>query len=117
MGWGAAFDDAGGRNYPGAKVPIEKDRFHWRGPVLAGELMSVSGNNNTLSAIAIQALADLGYVVDVTQAEPYTLPRAAAKASAKIAAASTPAEPEWTCGGGQAQEPIYVVDEQRRVHR
>ena len=41
-----------------------------------------------LSAITVQSLADLGYGVDVSQADPYTLPSAAsAKASAKIAAA------------------------------
>ena len=69
-----------------------------------------------LSAITVQSLADLGYSVDVTQADPYTLP-SAAKASAKIAARSTHAEPELSCGFGQAQEPIYVVDEQGRVVR
>ena len=35
-----------------------------------------------LSAITIQAMADIGYVVDVTQADPYTLP---APSSSKLA--------------------------------
>ena len=112
----AAFDDAGGRSYAGAKVPVEKSGGHWRSPVLKGELMSSSGIS-TLSAVTIQALADLGYVVDVTQADPYTLPSTVAKASAKIAARTTHAEPEWACGVGQAQEPIYVVDPQGRIVR
>lgn len=57
--------------------------------------------------ITIQALADLGYGVDVSQADPYTLPRAAAKVLAS----------ERTCGTGQQREPIYVVDPQGRVVR
>ena len=104
----AAFDDAGGRNYTGAKVPVEPDGWHWRFP---GELM---GGGGPLSAITIQALADLGYVVDVTQADPYTLP-SAAQVSAKVAA--THAESELLCGVGQEREPIYVVDEQGYVIR
>ena len=73
-----------------------------------------------LSAITIQSLADLGYVVDVTQAETHTLPRpdrANAKPSAKRTAQPTHAQPEWTCGTGQQREPIYVVDPQGRIVR
>ena len=147
----AAFDDAGGRNYTGAKVPLEKSGGHWRSPVLEDELMSSMRGISMLSAITIQALADLGYVVDVTQADPYTLPRAgisrggddmeeemddmeeeeemqpvvdvaqadpyAAKASAKIAAPSTHAQPEWSCGVGEQREPIYVIDQEGRIVR
>ena len=113
----AAFDDAGGRDYAGAKVPVETDSSHWRASELSGELMRAKGSGDALSAITIQALADLGWVVDVTQADPYTLPDAAAKASAKIAAPPTHAEPEFSCGTGQHQEPIYVVDPQGRIVR
>ena len=112
----AAFDEAGGRSYTGAKVPVATDQNHWRNSVLGGELMN-QGGGGALSAITIQALADLGYSIDVTQADRYTLPSAAAKASAKIAASSTHAQPEWSCGIGQQQEPIYVVDEQRNIIR
>ena len=82
----AAFNDAGGRNYTSKKVPVDSDLVHWRVSVLWGEVMD-PGNGYALSAITIQALADLGYGVDVSQADPYTLPGAAGKASAKIAAA------------------------------
>ena len=85
----AAFNDAGGRNYAGAKVPVQKmDGSHWRGNVFdQGELM-LPWVGGALSAITVQALADLGYGVDVTQADPYTLPgTTAGKVSAKIAAA------------------------------
>ena len=84
----AAFDDAGGRDYTGKKVPVEKmDGSHWRWPVLEGEIMG-PGGGGALSSITVQSLADLGYGVDVTLADAYTLPDAvAAKASAKISAA------------------------------
>ena len=108
----AAFNDAGGRNYTGAKVPVEPDWVHWRNPVFPGELMR-AGGGGALSAITVQSLADLGYGVDVTQADAFT----AGKASAKIAAPATHADPEWSCGTGQHQEPIYVVDPQGRIVR
>ena len=152
----AAFDEAGGRDYAGRKVPVEKmDGAHWRYAALPGELMGPRGGP-ALSAITVQSIADLGYGVDVTLADAYTLPGAAGKASAKIAV-STPsilgddqtwqfegaerilgrrvtfdlpdnqrtwgggspshAEPDLTCGAGQMNEPIYVVDPQGRIVR
>ena len=118
----AAFNDAGGRNYTGKKVPLEENWGHWRQSVLSGELMVPSGEDGaSLSAITIQALADIGYSVDVTQAAPYTLPRAAAKV---VAAGSTPDDhlpgrlvPQRACGVGQQHEPIHVVDPQGRIVR
>ena len=71
----AAFAAAGGSDYEGAKVPLRQGESHWRLSVLEGELMSPSGGG-TLSAITVQSLADLGYGVDVAQADAYTLPRA-----------------------------------------
>ena len=73
----AAFDAAGGSDYEGAKVPLVQGESHWRLSVLEGELMSPSGGG-TLSAITVQSMADLGYGVDVTQADTYRLPRASA---------------------------------------
>ena len=105
----AAFDDAGGRDYSGKKVPVEGS--HWRYSVLRGELMGPRGGV-ALSAITVQSLADLGYGVDVTQADAYTLPGAAsaqARANTMAAIASIPvdnplrevlggAEPVAACG-------------------
>ena len=75
----AAFDDAGGVGYAGAKVPLRSasDTGHWRVPVLQGELMGPFGGG-ALSAITVQALADIGYGVDAAQADAYTLPNGAA---------------------------------------
>ena len=69
----AAFDDAGGRDYKGANVPLQNGESHWNVSVLEGELMTPYGGG-TLSAITVQTLADLGYGVDVTQADDFTLP-------------------------------------------
>ena len=74
-----AFDAAGGAGYAGAKVPVHNSgstgsaNSHWRASVFPGELMqpSNSGQKEALSAITIQSLADLGYSVDVTAADPY----------------------------------------------
>ena len=122
----AAFDEAGGRDYTGAKVPVEMDGAHWRSSVLEGEIMAPSAIGGVLSAITIQSLADLGYGVDVTQADPYTLPGAAStKTSAKITAPLpaipgvdvTQTDTYIQCGAGLRREPIYVVDPQGRVIR
>ena len=85
-----------------------------------------------LSAVTIQSLADLnlGYSVDVTQADPYILPRArAAQTSAEIASLDswddllkegldlyTQAEPNLWCGVGivEEPEPLYL-DEQEAI--
>ena len=114
----AAFDDAGGWDYAGAKVPVMDDGVHWRPWVLRGEVMGQGGGGpetgQLLSAITVQSLADLGYGVDVTQADPYTLPDAAAKASAKLSALPTQ---KLSHGVGEQREPIYVVDQQGRIVR
>ena len=116
----AAFNAAGGRNYTGKKVPLEEGWGHWRESVLSGELMEPTGGEGRVSAITIQALADVGYSVDVTQADPYTLPRAAAKVAAlpgdRLMGRLAP-QPEWSCGVGTERQPIHVVDEQGRIIR
>ena len=77
----AAFDSAGGTSYTaGAKVPVEERvEAHWRRDVFDGEGQSevmtpVLTIGASLSAITIQSLADLGYTVDVSLAQPYRLP-------------------------------------------
>lgn len=74
----AAFDAAGGTSYAGSKVPISSpDLSHWRESVFGDELMSPQleiGATLPLSAITIQAMADVGYRVDVGLADSYGLP-------------------------------------------
>ena len=120
-----AFDNAGGRNYNGAKVPTESDGGHWRESVLGVELMTPrlgynvdplsailnpgSGYDaaNLLSAITIQSLADLGYRVNVSQADAYSLP---APSSGKLVGDQIR---EW--GDCILKGPIYVSDENGRI--
>ncbi len=107
-----AFDDAGGRNYDGPKVPVESGSGHWRGSVFGDELMTASirpdvDGSLPLSAITIQSLADLGYEVDVSRADEYSLPD---PVSAKLAGVQAIG---W--GDCMVEGPVYVVDENGRV--
>jgi hypothetical protein len=78
----AAFDAAGGTAYSGGKVPVENDGEagradgHWRESVFRIELMTPELDSyfEPLSAITVQSLADVGYRVDVSQADAYSLP-------------------------------------------
>ena len=114
-----AFDNAGGQNYTGAKVPIENERdkapdTHWRERVLDHELMTgwIEGDTaEPLSAITIQSLADLGYRVDISRADAYSLPDPT-QVSAKTAEGHGLSFENCIRSG-----PIYVVDEQGRVLR
>jgi hypothetical protein len=48
---------------------------HWRDGVFDPELMTgfLDAGSNPLSVVTIASLADLGYTVDVNQADPFTL--------------------------------------------
>ena len=97
----AAFDQAGGTDYQGPKVPVTQDRIHWHPSVLSNELMSGGVPFTALSAITLGALSDLGYTVDFSAADPYELPPPGA---AKSVADAVP-----FCGVG-IHPPIYVDD-------
>ena len=49
---------------------------HWREAKFGNELMSsvIRSGNNPLSRVTVAALADMGYQVDLSQADPYTPP-------------------------------------------
>jgi hypothetical protein len=77
----AAFDASGGTTYVGGKVPVENELgpgssdTHWRESALRLELMTPElsqGVGNSLSAVTIQSLADLGYNVDPSKADTIT---------------------------------------------
>jgi len=63
-------------------VPVENTggpgtkNSHWRETVFKNELMTgfVAGPPNPMSRLTVASLKDLGYVVDLTKAEPYALP-------------------------------------------
>jgi len=85
-----AFNASGGGTYTlGAKVPVENCQTgvptscgsgtinsHWREGVLKNELMTgyLGSGLNPLSAITIASLRDIGYAVDDTKADAYSVP-------------------------------------------
>lgn len=63
-------------------VPVENKHgpgtrdSHWREELFLNELMSgfIATANNPLSKLTVASLQDMGYVVDMSAAEPYSLP-------------------------------------------
>ncbi|WP_428275833.1 Ig-like domain-containing protein [Candidatus Palauibacter sp.] len=113
-----AFDEAGGANYAGAKVPVENTggpgtwNGHWRESVLVTELMTGYSERGPepLSAITVQSLADLGYSVDPATADSYRL------SDADMARAIDESE-RIPYGDDIWRGPIVVVDEAGRIVR
>jgi len=65
---------------------------HWRNSLFGNELMTgYIDSTNRLSAMSIAAMADLGYSVDLTQADPYSF--AALRSGASVAAPPTSTDP------------------------
>jgi hypothetical protein len=75
-------------------VPVENTggpgtvNSHWRETVFKNELMSgfIAATHNPLSRLTVASLQDLGYVVDLSAAEPYSLPNLQAMAEAGLMA-------------------------------
>ena len=65
-------------------VPVENSGgtgtsgSHWRNSVFGNELMTgfIGGSSQPLSVLTLGSLQDIGYSVDFTKAEPYTIPNA-----------------------------------------
>ena len=73
-----AFDANGGLHYTqGGKVPLQQGGLHWEPSIFLNELMSVKYSvgfvywDDPISLVTIQALADLGYTVDISQADSH----------------------------------------------
>ena len=114
----AAFNNAGGTSYSGAKVPVENSQGgpgtqdgHWRESVLDNELMTGFVDISTpLSAISIQSLADIGYTVDVSQADSYRLPTTGSGLRSKP-------RPRIHLKNDIRKGPITVIDADGRIVR
>lgn len=116
----AAFDAAGGTAYTqGAKVPVDNTATsgsadgHWRESVLGSELMTPfldAGRPNPLSAITVRSFQDLGYQVDASKADAFTLDLSPA---ARVSGAA--AGPVVDLRGDVPRRPIVVVDAKGRV--
>ncbi|MDX1494495.1 MAG: hypothetical protein R3253_10575, partial [Longimicrobiales bacterium] len=123
-----AFDAAGGAGYPTAKVPVANGEFgagcgsadgHWRESVMDTELMTpfIDGlQANPLSAITVQSLADLGYPVNPSLADSYTLPPAPPQAPASVAGQEHGSR-IIDLSDDLYRGPIYVTEQGGRVVR
>ncbi len=89
----AAFDQVGGADYLGAKVPVENDQSefttggldgHWREGVFDTELLTprLDAGANPFSRVTVASMADIRYVVNITSADAYALPLAVPDAPA-----------------------------------
>ena len=117
----AAFDDAANHRYTGARVPVENQAqlgssdSHWRNSVFGTELMNpylYINQSAPLSAVTIQSLADLGYQVDVSQADSYALPRAGLRART-----GAPPQGAVSLGDDVRRGPVVVVGPDGRLVR
>ncbi len=72
----SAFDVEGGWRYEGKKVPLAPDFSHWRESIFGDEVMTpyLDWDNGIFSATTLHAMGDIGYRVDPSQADAYTLP-------------------------------------------
>ena len=114
-----AFDAARGTEYTGAKVPVENQAgpgsgdTHWRESVMDTELMTPfieRGVIKPLSAITIRSMEDLGYGVDVSQADSYFLPQP------EVPLTSPSLQPGIISLGADIRVgPITVVDSKGRI--
>jgi hypothetical protein len=78
----AGFEAIGGASYTlGRKVPVENEfgagtrNAHWRESVLKTELMTgfIGNGRNPLSVLTARSLEDLGYTVDASKADVFTI--------------------------------------------
>ena len=122
-----AFNVAGGEDYSGNKVPLQSGLSgscgvgtHWNEDVFLGlgrefgaELMEPTvEQEHALSAITVQSIADLGYVVDVSKADPYRLPASVSTVRPPMASAKLVANHNFDVGGLGT---IYVGNEQGQI--
>jgi hypothetical protein len=106
----------GGSTYSGAKVPVENTcgpgtaDSHWREAIFDNELMTgfISNTPNPMSRTTISSLQDLGYTVNVSEADAFTIP-APPPLMASVTRAGTSLQNDIRKG------PIYLVDDQGRI--
>jgi PKD repeat protein len=114
----AAFNAVGGTGYTGgAIVPLENNNVifeegslngHWRESVFSNELMTpaIGFGANPLSVVSTESLADLGYAVSSSGADPFTLSFSLVESEPSLVIRLD--DDIW-------QGPIQIVDEQGRV--
>lgn len=109
----AAFDAAGGAGYGGGKVPVENSGVrgsadsHWRQSVFEDEMMTpfLSGSTQPLSAVTLESLYEIGYEINLKEAESFGLSRAG------MAGMAMPRGPVIYLGNDIARIPIRGLDQ------
>ena len=110
-----SFND--GNTYVGSPVPVENTggtgtvNSHWRETVFKSELMTgwLSGSSQPFSRTTAASLADLGYTVDLTRADAYSI------LSALRAGSAEDEEPRVFLGGDVRLIPPVAVDDEGRA--
>jgi uncharacterized protein YjdB len=114
----ASFND--GSAYSGTPVPVEGNggagtaNSHWRETVFKSELMTgwLSGTSQAFSRTTAASLADIGYIVDLSRVDPFSI------LSALRSAAPGVGSPEAFLGNDvRLIPPVSVDDEGRPVAR
>jgi hypothetical protein len=111
----AAFNQVGGSAYTGGKVPVADEGGvgnrdgHWRESVFDAELMTgfINPGQNPLSRVTVASLGDLGFVVNESAADNYSLSLAAFARAA--------ASPRLVLGKDMLRVPVKKVDANGRV--
>jgi len=114
-----AFNSIGGSTYTGGqKVPVENMfgpgtiNGHWRESVLANELMTgfINTGANPLSVVTVRSLADLGYTVNASGADPFQL-------TLSLQAPTPNASTRRAYGDDVIRGPLHTVDQHGRIVR
>ena len=100
----------------GGKVPVQSGGIpgssdgHWRESVFEDELLTpyLRPGRQPLSLVTIESLADLGYGVDLTEAESFTLSTAGA------AGMAVPRGPVIYLGDDISRNPVTLIDQKGR---
>ncbi|MDE2796248.1 MAG: pre-peptidase C-terminal domain-containing protein [Gemmatimonadota bacterium] len=109
----AAFDLAGGAAYSGRKVPVENSGLqgsadgHWRQSVFENELMTpfLVPGGHPMSAITLESLYEIGYEINLGEAESFGLSQVGVAGMAK------PSGPVIYLGNDIARVPIRGLDQ------
>ena len=109
----AAFDAAGGAGYGGRKVPVENTGVrgsadgHWRQSVFEDEMMTpfLTGSAQPMSAITLESLYEIGYEINLREAESFALSRAG------VAGMAVPRGPVIYLGNDIARIPMRGFDQ------
>ena len=115
-----AFDNIGGGNFVGSKVPVENEAgqgsgdSHWRETTMDTELMTPFLDLlNPLSEVTIASLKDLGYGVDLSQGDNFFLPSVSPPQQAVSGAPGAPGMIDL--GNDIWAGPRYVIDKSGRI--